>query len=113
MHYHNILQCSGEWRVTRIFQGHKGLRQGDPISSLLFVLAMDVLSKMLDAGVASNRFKPHPSCEELLITHLSFADDVLVFFDGSEESLRGILEILEEFKQLSGLIINKDKTELS
>lgn len=62
--------------------------------------------------MASNRFKPHPSCEELLITHLSFADDVLVFFDGSEESLRGILEILEEFKQLSGLIINKDKTEL-
>lgn len=37
---------------------------------------------------------------------------MLVFFDGSEESLRGILEILEEFKQLSGLSINRDKTEL-
>ncbi|KAJ0230967.1 Reverse transcriptase domain-containing protein [Hirschfeldia incana] len=94
------------------FQGKRGLRQGDPISSLLFVLAMDVLSKMLDEGARTNRFKPHPSCEEPLITHLSFADDVLVFFDGSEESLRGILEILEEFKQLSGLRVNKEKTEL-
>lgn len=67
---------------------------------------------MLDDGVLNNRFKPHPSCEEPLITHLSFADDVLVFFDGSEESLRGILEILEEFKVISGLSINRDKTEL-
>lgn len=94
------------------FKGKKGLRQGDPISSLLFVLAMDVLSKMLDEGVLNKRFKPHPSCEAPLITHLSFTDDVLVFFDGSQESLMGILEILEEFKQLSCLSINKDKTEL-
>lgn len=94
------------------FQGKRGLRQGDPISSLLFVLAMDVLSKMLDAGAVNNRFRPHPSCEEPLITHLSFAYDVLVFFDGSEDSLQGILEILEEFKQISRLSINRDKTEL-
>lgn len=92
------------------FRGKKGLRQGDPISSLLFVLAMDVLSKKLDRGVVDNHFAPHPSCDAPLITHLSFADDVLIFFDGSERSVIGILEILEEFKLISGLGINKDKT---
>ena len=94
------------------FEGRKGLRQGDPISSLLFVMAMDVLSKMLDKGAVNQVFKPHPSCEDPLITHLSFADDVLIFFDGSEESLAGIMSILEEFRMVSGLKINKEKTEL-
>ncbi|KAL0661041.1 hypothetical protein Bca4012_097878 [Brassica carinata] len=94
------------------FPGRRGLRQGDPISSLLFVIAMDVLSKMLDQGAINGRFGIHPECEAPLITHLSFADDVLIFFDGSIESLRGILQILEEFRQVSGLRINLNKTEL-
>lgn len=94
------------------FLGKKGLRQGDPISSLLFVIAMDVLSKMLDHGAIDGRFGLHPECEAPLITDLSFADDVLIFFDGAAESLRGILQILEEFRLISGLKINRQKTEL-
>lgn len=94
------------------FPGKKGLRQGDPISSLLFVLAMDVLSKKLDQGALLQSFIPHPMCDAPLVTHLSFADDVLIFFDGSENSLAGILDILDGFKLASGLGINKDKTAL-
>lgn len=94
------------------FEGKKGLRQGDPISSLLFVLAMDVLSKKLDKGVMDGVFGLHPSCEAPLITHLSFADDILIFFDGTEDSLRGILSILEEFRSASGLSISLAKSEL-
>ncbi|WZZ89708.1 hypothetical protein YC2023_118287 [Brassica napus] len=94
------------------FPGQKGLRQGDPISSLLFVIAMDVLSKMLDRRTIEGRFGIHPECDAPLITHLSFADDVLIFFDGSEDSLRGILKILEEFRLISGLKINRQKSKL-
>lgn len=89
-----------------------GQKQGDPISSLLFVIAMDVLLKMLDRGAIEGRFGIHPECDAPLITHLSFADDVLIFFDGSEDSLRGILQILEEFRLISGLKINRQKLEL-
>lgn len=94
------------------FPGKKGLRQGDPISSLLFVLAMDVLSKKLDKGAIDQRFGLHPACNVPLITHLSFADDVLIFFDGREESLNGILDILQEFKIASGLGISLSKSAL-
>lgn len=94
------------------FSGRKGLRQGDPISSLLFVLILDVLSRLLDKGAINNAFGLHPSCQAPLVTHLSFADDVLVFFDGTEESLRGILGIMEDFMKVSGLSMNRQKTEL-
>lgn len=94
------------------FPGKKGLRQGDPISSLLFVLAMDVLSKQLDAGAVDQKFVPHPQCDAPLITHLSFADDVLIFFDGAEASILGILDILQQFKTISGLGVNREKSAL-
>ncbi|KAG7588723.1 Zinc finger CCHC-type superfamily [Arabidopsis suecica] len=94
------------------FQGKKGIRQGDPMSSHLFVLVMDILAKSLDLGAIEGRFSLHPKCSAPLITHLSFADDVLIFFDGSDSSLEGILEILEEFRHGSGLGINKLKTSL-
>lgn len=69
------------------FQGKKGIRQGDPMSSHLFVLVMDILARSLDKGAAHGVFRPHPKCTAPLVTHLSFADDVLVFFDGSANSL--------------------------
>lgn len=94
------------------FKGMKGIRQGDPMSSHLFVLVMDILARSLDKGAANGLFQPHPKCFAPLVTHLSFADDVLVFFDGSEESVEGILHILDEFKQSSGLGINRQKTAL-
>ncbi|WZZ38401.1 hypothetical protein YC2023_034660 [Brassica napus] len=94
------------------FLGKKGLRQGDPISSLLFVIAMDVLSKLLDKRAIEGRFGIHPECDAPMITHLSFADDVLIFFDGTASSLRGILDILDEFRLMSGLKINRQKSEL-
>ncbi|KAG7587049.1 Reverse transcriptase domain [Arabidopsis thaliana x Arabidopsis arenosa] len=73
---------------------------------------MDVLSKKLDKGVIEQRFGLHPQCVVPMITHLSFADDILIFFDGTEVSLTGILHILDEFKLESGLGINKNKTAL-
>ncbi|KAG7588718.1 Reverse transcriptase zinc-binding domain [Arabidopsis suecica] len=98
--------------LVGFFQGKKGIRQGDPMSSHLFVLVMDILARSLDKGVVDGLFQPHPKCYAPLVTHLSFADDVLVFFDGSESSIEGILHILEDFKKGSGLGINRQKTAL-
>lgn len=92
------------------FQGKKGLRQGDPISSSLFVMAMDILSKDLDIAAREGSFGIHPKCYNPLVTHLSFADDLLIFFDGSRDSLRGILTVLRDFQRRSGLSLNLRKT---
>lgn len=76
------ISINGE--LAGYFGGKKGLRQGDPITSLLFVLIMYVISRLLDKCAVENTFGIHPLCQAPLVTHLSFADDVLVFFDGTK-----------------------------
>lgn len=63
----------------------RGLRQGDPLSSLLFNLFIDVLYRMLQAAVDSGLL-PVLSVDDVNFLTLQFADDVLLFFDGSIKS---------------------------
>ena len=94
------------------FKGKTGLRQGDPLSPILFVMVMNILSLMLNKAATNGTFNLHHGCEDINLTHLCFADDLLVFLDGSGDSLEGILKVLDEFEQLSGLAININKTSL-
>ncbi|KAL0802799.1 hypothetical protein Bca101_057975 [Brassica carinata] len=61
---------------------------------------------------AAGRIKLHPKCEDPLVTHLLFADDLLLFSDGSRESLAGTSSVMMEFKALSGLEMNPSKSEI-
>lgn len=94
------------------FQSTKGIRQGDPLSPYLFVLAMECLSRLLLSRYEAGLIGYHPRTEQLKISHLMFADDVMVFFDGTSNSLHGISECLDDFASWSGLQMNPTKTEL-
>lgn len=94
------------------FKSTQGLRQGDPLSPYLFVLAMEVFSGLLATRYDSGYIAYHPQTHDLRISHLMFADDVMIFFDGGSSSLHGINETLEDFAGWSGLHMNRDKTQL-
>ncbi|KAG7579142.1 Reverse transcriptase domain [Arabidopsis thaliana x Arabidopsis arenosa] len=94
------------------FKSTKGLRQGDPLSPYLFVLAMEVFSNLLHSRYAAGYIHYHPKASDLNISHLMFADDVMIFFDGGSSSLHGICETLDDFASWSGLKVNKDKSQL-
>ena len=61
------------------FENYRGLQQGDPLSSLLFFVVMEAVSKMMDKVVTEGRFSGFSVGtsigNHLQVTHLLFADD--------------------------------------
>ncbi|XP_028549943.1 uncharacterized protein LOC114579456 [Dendrobium catenatum] len=89
------------------FPSAAGLRQGCPISPYLFCLAMDAFSNLLEdrgfKGICSNEFS---------ISHLLYADDVLIFGEATLENCNLLVSILNDFARASGLHVNYDKTAI-
>lgn len=89
--------------IHGFFKGKRGLRQGCPMSSFLFTLVMEVLNLIIKHRIReSGCFKYHRDCERLQITHLCFADDLLIFCKGDTNYVQIIHDSLEEFKRVSG-----------
>ena len=70
------------------FSSLRGLRLGDPLSPLLFLLVMEVLSKMLcqtEGGFIIGFRVGADAVNGLCISHLLFADDTILFCDANPE----------------------------
>lgn len=67
---------------------------------------------MLNQAEVDEKFGFHPKCERVQLIHLSFADDILVFTDGTEESLNGVLTMMDQFASMLGLQINATKSTI-
>lgn len=95
------------------FSPSQGLRQGDPLSPLIFNLVGEVLAKMLEKAAQSKIIQgiTLPNCENP-ITHLQFADDVVLFSAPDTSSIIGIKRVLQCFQIISGLKINFSKSAL-
>lgn len=101
---------------TNFFPASRGLRQGDPLSPLLFILVMEVLSRMLakatHAGLISGFSVGRANSALLQVSYLLFADDTIIFCDNDCEQIINLRCILVWFEAVSGLRVNLYKTSI-
>ena len=98
------------------FGSSRGLRQGDPLSLLLFVLVMEAIGKMLDKVVLEGRLSGFnvgvSARRSLMVSHLLFVDDTLIFCDANIDHMLILCLVLIWFEAVSGLKVNLGKSEL-
>jgi hypothetical protein len=95
------------------FKHTRGIRQYDPISPYLFLLAVEGLSCLLKScGQSSDLsgIKVAPSAPA--VNHLLFADDSLLFSKGSSQEAEAVSNLLKSYCQASGQRINEEKSSI-
>uniref|UniRef100_A0A8C5WX28 ribonuclease H n=1 Tax=Laticauda laticaudata TaxID=8630 RepID=A0A8C5WX28_LATLA len=94
--------------VNSDFTITKGVRQGCPLSSLIFILSIEILlvqirNKKQITGIKIKK-EEHKT--------QAFADDLIFFTENPIDVGTILLKEIEEFVKMAGLKINKNKTEI-
>lgn len=92
---------------TNVIKPSRGLRQGNPWSSYLFVLCMERFSQWIARSVEEGSWGPlWVSRNGISTSHLLFADGILLFAEASEEQVSCIRDDLQKFCKALGQSIN-------
>ena len=89
-----------------------GVKQGDPISPLLFVIAADLLqtliNNLLQQGLISRPLPTHDPDFPVV----QYADDTLLFLKADKDNLGALKSVLYSFSEATGLQINFHKSSM-
>lgn len=99
-------------QCTDFMKAKRGLRQGDPISPMLFVVVMECLNRYLYKMQKNRSYKYHPNCDKLNIKNLCFADDILLFSRGDKISVQMMMNVFNNFSRATGFAFNPMKCKM-
>ena len=81
----------------------RGIRQGDPLSSFLFLLCMEGLNGLIKKADLQGDIHGYSLCRRgLKLTHLLFADDSLIFCRATLEECNKVMDLLKVYEEASG-----------
>jgi retron-type reverse transcriptase len=97
----------------RQFHCKRGVRQGDPLSPLLFVLAADLLQSAINKAYRNGLLTlPFPTHEDTDFHVVQYADDTLIILPAHTQQVQIMKDILQQYAQSTGLIINYHKSSM-
>eukprot|EP00253_Pinus_taeda_P009398 PITA_09398 len=96
---------------TTNFNALRGLRQGDPLSPFLFIIAAEGLGRYFkkearDGKIQGLKLWGHRT----IVTHQQFVDDIMIYCKATLQEVKRIKKILEIFMEGSGMEVNNDKS---
>ncbi len=92
--------------TSNYFAVDRGVKQGDPLPPLLFILSL----KILASSIRQNKLIQGIKIGKKEVKLSLFADDMSCFLKDNSSYVH-LLSCLEEFTAVSGLKVNKEKTE--
>ena len=98
-------------RIVKGFKICRGVKQGDALSCILFIICMEPLLRNINKNVRILSIKSEILNEELPKTY-AYADDVSAVIENNDDSLQQLFVEYERLTRAAGLELNADKTEL-
>ena len=94
------------------FQPTRVIRQGDPFSSYLFILCMEVLGTLIVEKCEESCGTPCRLPGGVAFSHLFFTDDLILFAKADVKNCMAIRDVLDNFCMLSGQKFSAEKSRM-
>ena len=116
-----IMSCVTTVSTSIVFNGEaldpiypsRGIRQGDPLSPYLFIICMDFLGQLIEEKCSAKLWNPIKTSQRgPSVSHLMFADDLVLFAKADNANCCAIRDVLDEFCKMSGQTISEDKSRV-
>lgn len=93
-------------KPLNFFKGHRGIRQGDPLSPYMFILVFQLLSYLLQQACSSGQITPFSFKRSYKLCHLLYAVDILLCFKDNRTSCESVQKVFQLYESLTNFQIN-------
>ncbi|GAU50480.1 hypothetical protein TSUD_409650 [Trifolium subterraneum] len=108
-----IAMANFKFKIISKVLADRGVRQGDPLSPLLFCLAEEVLSRGIAKLVSDGSMDLIKGSRNSLVpSHCLYADDIMVFCRGKLSCIQALKSLFIRYANCSGQIINAAKSTI-
>lgn len=105
-----VLSCVSQQKSYRSFKSERRLKQGDPISPLLFIFYAKFFSKIVNIEKSNEKLKGIKVAKgSPAVPHLIYANNILITTKADIKGAEAIKGVFKQFGELLGLKVNNEK----